>query len=114
MFRGTTARSVPASCAVALLALLYFTPAETFTSAHTLSEAKATVEARTPCSPQPVRKGADMVRSSPSPSGCAQEHPLIAGRAAGADTPGTPGAVDRCAPRPSRAHTPAALEVFRC
>ncbi|WEO94591.1 hypothetical protein A6P39_011560 [Streptomyces sp. FXJ1.172] len=112
MFRGTTARSVLTAFAAALLALLFFAPSGTFTPAHTLSEATAKAETGTASSEQPVSDEAGMTRASGSR--CAQEHPLIAGRATGAGTPGTPAAVDRRAPRPCRAHTPAALQVFRC
>ncbi|MFB7507156.1 hypothetical protein [Streptomyces broussonetiae] len=112
MFRGTTARTTLASLAVTLLTLLLFAPAETFTSAHTLGEATAKAQIGTTSSELPVRDETDTVLGSTSRR--TQEHPLITGRAAVADTPGTPGAVDRRAPRPSRAHTTAALQVFRC
>jgi hypothetical protein len=112
MFRGTTARIVWAFLAVTLLALLFSASAEAFTPAHTLSEATAKAEIGTTSSEEPVRDEADAVRGPASR--CAQEHPLIAGRFPGTEAPGAPGAVPRSAPRSSRAHTPAVLQVFRC
>jgi hypothetical protein len=112
MSRGTTARAVLASVAVVLLALLFSASTDPFASAHTLCEATAKAETGTPSPEQPVRDEADGVRGPASR--CAQEHPLIAGRAAGTDTPSAPGVALRRAPRASRGPAPAALQVFRC
>ncbi|MEW2156273.1 hypothetical protein AB0950_13405 [Streptomyces sp. NPDC007189] len=112
MFRGTTARTVLAALAATLLVLLFSAPADTFTPAHTLSEAAAGAESGTTSCAQPEREETDVVRRSASRR--AEEHPLIAGRAAGADAPGAPGAAAQSAPGSSRAHAPAALQVFRC
>ncbi|MQY38514.1 hypothetical protein SRB17_65270 [Streptomyces sp. RB17] len=112
MFRGTTARTVLASLAVTLLALLCFAPGETFASAHTPSEATAKAEAGTTPSEQPERDGADAIHGSASRG--TREHPLIPVRAAGAGPSHPSGTAHGPAPRTSRAHTPAALQVFRC
>ncbi|MEU6506312.1 hypothetical protein [Streptomyces sp. NPDC046942] len=131
MFRGTKARTVCALFTAALLAALFFAPTGPFATAHTLSDAKAKAGTGITSPAKPARDGVSSLRvpgcagdalgvphlrdrQRCSTSCCAQEDPLIAGRAAGADTPGTPGAVEPRAPRPPRAHTPAALQVFRC
>ncbi|MEV6051455.1 hypothetical protein [Streptomyces sp. NPDC052107] len=112
MFRGTTARAVLASVAVVLLALLFSAPTDPFTSAHTLRETTAKAESGTTSPEQPVRDAAEVVRAPASR--CAQEHPLITGRAAGTGPSHTPGTAHGPVPRASRAHAPAALQVFRC
>ncbi|MGW1168119.1 hypothetical protein [Streptomyces sp. NPDC002550] len=112
MFRGTTARTVLVALTFALLALLLSAPTETFTPAHTLSEATANAEAGTTSSEQPVGDEADVVRGPASR--CARPHPLIPGRAAGTGPSHTPGTAHGPAPTASRAHAPAALQVFRC
>ncbi|MGV4981403.1 hypothetical protein ACVB8X_07465 [Streptomyces sp. NRAIS4] len=131
MFQGTTARTVLASFAVALLALLCFAHTETFAPAHTLSEARAKTEPGIASPAKPARDGADTLRAPGCPgtpaglphlrdrqrgpaAGCAQAHPLIAGRAAGTGPSHAPGTVHDPASRASRAHTPSALQVFRC
>jgi hypothetical protein len=112
MSRGTTARTVLVAATVALLALLFPASAETFTPAHTLSEATAKVEAGTTSSEQSVGDEPDVFRGSASR--CARQHPPITGRAAGTGPAHTPGTAHGPAPRASRAHAPAALQVFRC
>ncbi|MER6072230.1 hypothetical protein ABT187_25905 [Streptomyces sp. NPDC001817] len=112
MFRGTAVRTVLASLAVTLLALLCFAPGETFAPAHTLSEATAKAEAGTAPSEQPEPDGADVVRGSASRG--TREHPLIPGRATGAGPSHPSDTAHGPAPRASRARTPAALQVFRC
>ncbi|MGJ5752640.1 hypothetical protein FB563_0742 [Streptomyces puniciscabiei] len=112
MFRGTTARTVLASLAVVLLALLFSASPETFTPAHTLSEATAKAETGTTPSEQPVGDQADVFRGCASRR--ARQHPLIPGRAAGAGPSPMPGTAHVPATGASRAHTPAALQVFRC
>ncbi|MGW7824175.1 hypothetical protein ACWGLF_40130 [Streptomyces puniciscabiei] len=117
MFRGTTARAALASLAVVLLALLFSTSAETFTPAHTLSEATAKAETGTTLSEQPAGDQADVFRGrrvARDASRSARQHPLIPGRAAGAGPSPTPGTARVPATGASRAHTPAALQVFRC
>ncbi|MEU6770465.1 hypothetical protein [Streptomyces sp. NPDC046759] len=131
MFRGTTARALFAVLAVALLGFQLFTPAGPFASAHTLGQAQAKAETGITSPAGPVRDGVGSLRVPGCPGDpvgiphlrerqrcssacCAQEHPLIAGRAAGADAPSAPGVPVQHASRPSAAHTPAALQVFRC
>ncbi|MER6031249.1 hypothetical protein [Streptomyces sp. NPDC001851] len=131
MFRGTTHRTRLTLLAVLLLALQFFAPAGVFAPAHTASQALAKAESGIPSSVPPVSEEKDSVRApnrSGAPmgtphlrdrhrgpaSGGAQRTPLIPGRASGAgagDTPGTP--YHRAARTPG-AHTPAALQVFRC
>ncbi|MEV6113223.1 hypothetical protein AB0L59_12085 [Streptomyces sp. NPDC052109] len=131
MFRGTTARAVLALLAAALLALQLFAPTGPFATTHTLSHPQAKAEPETPFPAKPVRDGAAMLHAaggSGAPvglprlrdpqrrtaSGCSQADPLITGRAAGTGPSHTPRTAHDPAPRVSRAHTPAALQVFRC
>ncbi|EST34565.1 hypothetical protein M878_09750, partial [Streptomyces roseochromogenus subsp. oscitans DS 12.976] len=67
MFRGTTARTVLASFAVALLALLFFASAETFTRAHTLGEARAKAEPGITSPAKPARDGSETLRTPGCP-----------------------------------------------
>ncbi|MGW2703332.1 hypothetical protein [Streptomyces sp. NPDC001340] len=105
MFRGTTARTLLALLATALLALQFFAPTGTFASAHTLSHAKAKAAPETVRPSKPVRIGAGALRA---------EHPLIARQTATPQSPGTSGAPHHRITRSSRAQSPAALQVFRC
>ncbi|MFG2121299.1 hypothetical protein [Streptomyces sp. NPDC048710] len=131
MFRGTTARTLLALLATALLALQFFASTETFASAHTLSHAKAKAAPETVRPSEPVRNGVGALRDggcTQNPgggrhlrdrqrgpaSGWAQEHPLIARQTATPQSPGTSGAPHHRTTRSSRAHAPAALQVFRC
>ncbi|GHE01451.1 hypothetical protein [Streptomyces alanosinicus] len=135
MLRGTTARTRSPLffplLAVLLLALQLFAPAGSFAPAHTFSQALAKTEPVIPSSAPPVHEEKDSVRTPSRPgapvgtphlrdrqrgpaSGRPQHPEPITGRAAGADAPGTPGAPHRPTARTSRAHTPAALQVFRC
>ena len=131
MFRGPTARALFALLAVALFALQLLTPTGTFAPAHTAGQPLAMTEPGNASPALPVRDGADTFRGPDRPggpvglphvrdrqrgsaSGRAQEHPLIPGRAAGADPSDTSGAPRHALPGTSRAHTPAALQVFRC
>ncbi|MEU0256164.1 hypothetical protein ABZ299_27570 [Streptomyces sp. NPDC006184] len=131
MFRGTTARTLLTLLGVTLLAFQLFTPAGTFASAHTHGQALAKAATGTHLSVPPAHDGTETVRSPDRPdrpagvpqvrdrhrgpgSACAQEHPLISGRAAGTAPSGPSGGRHRHVPGASRAHTPAALQVFRC
>ncbi|OIK06174.1 hypothetical protein [Streptomyces monashensis] len=105
MFRGTTARIRFALLAAALLAFQLFALAGSFASAHTLSQTQANAKPGTTSPATAAHEGAGS-------AACAREHPLITGRAAGADAPGIPGTVGPRAPKASRPHTPAALQVF--
>ncbi|MES4887263.1 hypothetical protein [Streptomyces sp. NPDC096012] len=131
MFRDATARTLLGLLAAALLALQLIAPTGTFASAHTAGQVLAKAEPGSTPPAKPVRDGADTVRDPGRPgepagiphvrdrqrgsaSGWAQEHPLITGRSAAADPSDTLGTPPRQAPGTARAHTPAALQVFRC
>ncbi|WP_030338722.1 hypothetical protein [Streptomyces sp. NRRL S-1022] len=131
MFRGTAVRSLLTLLGAALLAFQLFTPTGTFAPAHTFGQALAKAETGIAPSTHPVREGAETVRTPGCPgdplgnphirdrqrcpsSCCCQDRDLISGRAAGAGPSAPSRAPHRPAPRASRAHTPAALQVFRC
>ncbi|MEU0004467.1 hypothetical protein ABZ079_09245 [Streptomyces sp. NPDC006314] len=131
MLRGTTTRALLALLAVALLALQLCTPTGTFAPAHTLGHSLAKAETGIISSAMPERERTDTVRDPGrsgepvgiahvrarqrgSASGWAQEHPPITGRAAEAGSPDTSGTPRDRSSRAARAHTPAALQVFRC
>jgi len=130
MFRITAGRSVPALLAAALLALLFFTPAESFASAHTIrhAEAKAQPGNKLPGTAQhgetvtfrhcdtsggptgPLRtrdrhRAADLTPEDPGRAQRSQD-PAAAHPPAAIRAPATS--------RPSTARSPAALQVFRC
>ncbi|QTE01657.1 hypothetical protein [Streptomyces cyanogenus] len=131
MFRGTAVRSLLTLLGAALLAFQLFTPTGTFAPAHTFRQALTKAQTGITTSALPVREGTDKVRAPSCPgdplgaphvrdrqrcpaSCCCQERGPISGRTAGAD-PSAPSEVrHRPTPRASRAHTPAALQVFRC
>ncbi|MYW18661.1 hypothetical protein GT039_24550 [Streptomyces sp. SID2955] len=125
MFRGTTARTVLVLLGVTLLTLQLFTPTGTFAPAHAFDRTPVKTETGIASLVQAPRDGTETVRTPGRPdrpvglphvrdrhrgpaSHGAQDKPLIPGPA------GIPGAAHRHAPGPSRAHTPAALQVFRC
>ncbi|MFJ4949924.1 hypothetical protein [Streptomyces sp. NPDC088760] len=131
MFRGTTVRSLLTLLGAALLAFQLFTPTGTFAPAHTSGQALTKTETGITTSAYPVREGADKVRAPGCPgdplgtphvrdrqrcpaSCCCSERDLISGRTAGAGPSALSEAPHRPAPRASRSHTPAALQVFRC
>ncbi|WP_046734196.1 hypothetical protein [Streptomyces humi] len=131
MFRGTTARTVISLLAAALLAVQFFAPAATFAAAHTLShtEAKAQPGSKPPANA--VRNGSHTLRhhglcgEPPGPpqsadrhrtatAGCADDRPATARHTEAIHASTTPSAKHRRAFRASRAHSAAALQVFRC
>ncbi|MFJ9815549.1 hypothetical protein ACIRU3_09790 [Streptomyces sp. NPDC101151] len=132
MFRGTTARAVLTLLSAALLALQFFAPTGTFATAHTASHAKAKAAPETVHPTHPARNGAYTLRDSGcsqepaaggrhlrdrqrgSVSGWAHERPPIARQAAAPQAPAASGAPHHRTSRSSRAHSPAALQVFRC
>ncbi|MEU5538838.1 hypothetical protein [Streptomyces sp. NPDC020362] len=131
MFRGTTARAVITLFAVALLALQFFAPTGTFASAHTLGHAKAKATSGTALPANTMRNGADTLRDGGctqqpagaqhlrdrqrgSACGWALERPPISRQTAAPQTPDASGASHHSTTRSSRAHSPAALQVFRC
>ncbi|GAA3116482.1 hypothetical protein [Streptomyces echinatus] len=131
MFRGTTARTLLSLLGATLLALLPFAPTGNFAPAHTFGQALAKTQTGITPSAHLARDGAESVRApgrpgepvgiphvrdrhrGPAPHGSG-EHPPISGRAAEARPTAPAGAPPRHTPGPSRAHTPAALQVFRC
>ncbi|BCM70210.1 hypothetical protein CFC35_09105 [Streptomyces sp. FBKL.4005] len=132
MFRGTTTRTLLTFLGMTLLAFQLLVPAGTFASAHTCGQARAKAETGIIPSVQPLRDGAEKARTPGRPdepvglpqvrdrnrcpaSCCSQERALMSNRAAGADPSEPPdGSRPHTTPRASRAHTPAALQVFRC
>nr|WSY50897.1 hypothetical protein OG999_12770 [Streptomyces sp. NBC_00886] len=132
MFRGKTARTVITLLTAVLLALQFFAPTASFASAHTArhAEAKAqpgpklggkaqrteTVTFRdcgatgTPTVPLRLRdryRTADCGPETPA-------RPLLTQDPAAVHIPVTPGAAHHRTSRSSTAHSPAALQVFRC
>ncbi|MEU9152627.1 hypothetical protein AB0D59_19230 [Streptomyces sp. NPDC048417] len=131
MFRGTTARTVFSLLAAALLAVQFFAPAATFAAAHTLSHVEAKAQPGPKPSAKLVRDGSHTLREHglcgepPSRPRTADRHRTAAGGWAD-DRPPTarhteaisacvaPAARHQRTSRPSRTHSPAALQVFRC
>ncbi|MFI8347375.1 hypothetical protein [Streptomyces sp. NPDC085596] len=132
MSRGRTLGAVLALFAVALLSLQLFAPSGPFATAHTLGEAGANDAPGTALVAQSAGEGADTVReprrpktppvathadrhrqrgTAPTP---ALERPLISRRPAEPAPPSRSGFPDAHVTRSSGAHSPAALQVFRC
>ncbi|WP_172639322.1 hypothetical protein [Streptomyces tailanensis] len=137
MLRGTTTRTVISALAAVLLALQLFAPTASFAAAHTPGHAKAKAEPGNTPKANPVREKAVTYREcghSEDPTG-----PLRTGdrqRAVIHTVPGSParpllGENPAAASEPERlstrhhrpsrslaaslaAHTPAALQIFRC
>ncbi|WP_030838844.1 hypothetical protein [Streptomyces sp. NRRL S-475] len=142
MFRGTTARTVIAVLATALLALQLFAPTASFATAHTHSQAEAKAHPATKPSGTSSRPGhkssGKALRDETAtcragqhgdPTGplrtrdrshtadsapSAPERPLRKDIRPTAPEPVRPGAGHHRASRSSMSHTPAALQVFRC
>lgn len=132
MFRGRTARTVVTLLTAVLLALPFFAPMESFASAHTVrhAEAKAqpglklsgkalraeTISFRdcgasgTPTVPMRLRDRFRTVDCGPE----TPERPLLTQDPAAVRTEVAPGAAHHRTARSSTAHSPAALQVFRC
>jgi hypothetical protein len=132
MFRGTTARTLIALLAAALLALPFFTAATPFASAHAMRHAEATAKtgktptgtalrdelatlrdcgpAGNPTGPLRTRDRHGSVDSGPG----APERPAAKEDPTAARAPTAPGAAYSRTARSSAGHTPAALQVFRC
>jgi hypothetical protein len=133
MLRGTTTRTALSALAAVLLALQLFAPTVSFAAAHTLGHVKAKAEPGNTLKAKPVRDKAVTYRKcghAEDPTGPFRTHdrhravthtvpgaparPLLGENPAAAYEPERPSARH---PRPSRsftAHTPAALQVFRC
>ncbi|MGW3354625.1 hypothetical protein ACWDFL_04275 [Streptomyces bungoensis] len=129
--RGAAARTRLVLLAVALLTLQLFALTGTFASAHTPGEAKAKARPGIASSVQPADAGAATLREpcrSHEPARTPQtrdrrrgtvcagapQHPPISRQAAAPPAAAAPGAAHRHLTRSSRAHSPAALQVFRC
>ncbi|WP_327318483.1 hypothetical protein [Streptomyces sp. NBC_01235] len=135
MFRGKTARAVISILAAALLALPFFAPTSSFAHAHTVRQAEAKTQPgitlsgktkrdeivtlrdcdRSAGSADPLRtrdrhRGATSAASAPQEP----ERALLAQDPAAAHQPARPGAPHHRSSRSSTAHSPAALQVFRC
>jgi hypothetical protein len=131
MFRGATVRTVIAALAALLLALQFFAPVEHFASAYTGRQveakalaglklsgktARAEIATKRHCNPAgdptgPLRvrdrhRSVDFAPEGPERSPQAQESATASGKQA------VPGGFPLS--RPSTAHAPAALQVFRC
>ena len=142
MYRGTTARTVVAVLAAALIALQLFAPTASFATAHTHSQAKAKAQPGTKpsgTSSRPGHKSSGKAlrdematcragqhgdptgplrtrdRSHTTDSApSAPERPLRRDIRPTVPEPARPGAGPHRASRSAAAHTPAAQQVFRC
>lgn len=130
MFRGATVRTVLAVLTAALLALPLFASTEEFATAHTFRQAKAMAQTGTKLSGKAARAEASGKRHCNhvgDPTGPLRtrdrhrtvdfapegpERPLSAQEPAAAPQRVATG--DFPLSRPSTAHAPAALQVFRC
>ncbi|MFJ9632444.1 hypothetical protein ACIRU8_32560 [Streptomyces sp. NPDC101175] len=132
MFRGRTARSVVTLLTAVLLALQFFAPTTSFASAHTVRHAEAKAQpapkaigkapraetitfrdcgaAGTPTAPMRLRDRFRTVDCGPE----TPERPLLEEDPAAVGTRPAPGAAHHRTARSSTAHSPAALQVFRC
>ncbi|MEW2256354.1 hypothetical protein [Streptomyces sp. NPDC047869] len=130
MFRGRNTRTTLTLLTAVLLALQFFTSAGPFAAAHTFGEAEAKAWTGMTSSAQRSAEQADPYREPGRPkeptgtphtrdrhrapaAGCAREHPLISRRTAAPRSPAPAGDPHHRATRSSRAHSPAALQVFR-
>lgn len=132
MFRGATARTVVALLAAALLTLQFFAPTASFASAHTARHVEAKTEPRNkpraealrdeyvtcgndrrpghPSWPLRIRDRHRVVDSGPE----VPDRPLLTADPTAPHEPEARVTPRRQAPRSLTAHTPAALQVFRC
>jgi hypothetical protein len=130
MFRGTTARTVLALLAAALLALPFFAPTESFASAHTVGQVEAKGQPGTKLSGKALRDETATSRhceASGDPTGPLRpcdRHRAVDFAPQGPESPSLHRDETDVPERPTRdafalsrssaAHTPAALQVFRC
>ncbi len=131
--RGTTTRTVFSALFAVLLTLAFFTPTTSFAAAHTLGHVKAKAEPGNTLTAEPVRDTAVTHRTcapQQDPTGPhrtrdrhrmanhtvpgASARPPLGENPAAASAPERPSAPYHRASRPSTAHTPAVLQVFRC
>ncbi|WP_037671776.1 hypothetical protein [Streptomyces griseus] len=133
MFRGTTARTLVRILAAVLLALPFFTLAPSFAPAHSSRHVEATAEpgikpkgktlrdervtsgncAHSGGTTSPARTR-DRFRGTADSTSQAPERPLRAEDPAPDRRQAVPGVAYQGESRSSTAHTPAALQVFRC
>ncbi|GAA2729441.1 hypothetical protein GCM10010360_08070 [Streptomyces nogalater] len=131
MFRSTAVRGLLAALAAVLLALQLRASTGAFASAHTFGQTLTKAETGIVPSVRSARAGADAVRApgrtdvpmgvphlrdrhrGPGAGGSQEDAP-VSGRAAGVGPAEPPDGPHRPSTRALRAHTPAALQVFRC
>ncbi|MFF3330873.1 hypothetical protein ACFYWX_15120 [Streptomyces sp. NPDC002888] len=133
MFRGTTARTLISILAAALLALPFFTVTPSFAPAHTPRQVEAKAQpgikpkaktlrdervtsgncAHSGGTTSPARTR-DRFRATADSAAQAPERPLRAQDPAPDRRQAVPGVLLHRSSRSSTAHTPAALQVFRC
>jgi hypothetical protein len=133
MFRGTTARTLISILAAVLLVLPFFAPTPSFAPAHTDRNVEAKAQpgikhkgktlrderitsgncahSGGPTNPMRTR---DRCRLTADTAAQALERPLRAQDVSAARGQAVPGTVLHRSSRSSTAHTPAALQVFRC
>jgi len=132
MFRGRTARTVVTLLTAVFLALPFFAPMESFASAHTVRHAEAKAQPGLKLSGKALRAETISFRdcgASGTPTvpmrlhdrfrtvDCGPEtpeRPLLTQDPAAVRTEVAPGAAHHRTARSSTAHSPAALQVFRC
>ena len=132
MFRGKTARTVVTLLTAVLFALQFFAPTATFATAHTARHAEAKAQPGFKLSGKALRTetitfrdcGASGTPSAPlrlrdrlRTADCGPEtpaRPLLTPDPTAVRTSVAPGAAHHRTSRSSTAHSPAALQVFRC
>ncbi|MFE7932097.1 hypothetical protein ACFU6S_25905 [Streptomyces sp. NPDC057456] len=136
MFRGTTSRTVISILAAVLLALPFFAPTPSFAHAHTVRQAEAKTQPGITPSGKAMRDEVATFRDCDRSGGLADSDPLrtrdrhrattsasapqeperalLAQDPAAAHQPPRPGDPYHRSSRSSAAHSPAALQVFRC
>ncbi|BBC32119.1 uncharacterized protein SGFS_034130 [Streptomyces graminofaciens] len=133
MLRRTTIRTAVSALAAVLLALQLFAPTASFAAAHTLRNVMAKAEPGKALKAKPVRDTVVTYRKcdhSEDPTGPLRTRdrhravahtvpgeparPLLGENPAAASEPERPSARHHRTSRSLAAHTPAALQVFRC
>ncbi|MBC2905408.1 hypothetical protein [Streptomyces cupreus] len=133
MFRGATARTVVSILAAVLLGLQVFASTASFASAHTARHAVAKGQPGIKSSGKALRdeivtcrdagrhgdptgplRTRDRYRTAADCAPEAPDRPYQRQRASNAGEPGTPRTAHYRMSRSSAAHSPAALQVFRC
>ncbi|MBD0423782.1 hypothetical protein H0H10_32275 [Streptomyces sp. TRM S81-3] len=134
MFGGTTTRTLVSLFAAVLLALQFLTSSGSFASAHTSRDATAKAvlpgadpsgpalrgetvtchDAGAPKNPNGPLRTRDRHRAAAPSAPDTPERPLARRHAEAPPERALPGGAHRHPSRPSTAHSPAALQVFRC